>query len=162
VVSPTNPQPASAESRLAALGIKLPPAPTPLGSYLESVQTGNLLFLSGVLPVIGHEPKFIGRLGGKYDVEQGREAARLATLNVLSVVRSHLGSLDKVARVIKLTVYMAVEPDFIAQPKVADASSDLLRDVFGEDKLPVRMVLGVASLPLGVPVVVEAVFEVVA
>jgi enamine deaminase RidA (YjgF/YER057c/UK114 family) len=162
MVSPKGPQPASAEHRLAELGIELPPAPTPLGAYVESVQTGNLLYLSGVLPVIGHEPKFIGRLGREYNAEQGREAARLATLNVLSAARDHLGSLDKVTRVVKLTVYLAAEEDFFAQPEVADAASELLRDVFGEDKLPVRMVLGVASLPLGVPVVVEVVFEVTA
>ena len=162
MVSPKGPQPASAERRLAELGIELPPAPTPLGAYVESVQTGNLLYLSGVLPVIGHEAKFVGRLGREYNVEQGREAARLATLNVLSVARDHLGSLDKVTRVVKLTVYLATEADFYAHPKVADGASELLRDVFGEDKLSVRMVLGVASLPLGVPVVVEVVFEVTA
>ena len=160
MVSPKSPQPASAERRLAELGIELTPAPIPLGAYVESVQTGNLLYLSGVLPVIGHEPKFAGRLGREYNVEQGREAARLATLNVLSVARDHLGSLDKVTRVVKLTVYLATEESFLAQPKVADGASELLRDVFGEDKLPVRMVLGVASLPLGVPVIVEVVFEV--
>ena len=160
MVSPKSPQPASAERRLAELGIELTPAPIPLGAYVESVQTGNLLYLSGVLPVIGHEPKFVGRLGREYNVEQGREAARLAALNVLSVARDHLGSLDKVTRVVKLTVYLATEESFLAQPKVADGASELLRDVFGEDKLPVRMVLGVASLPLGVPVIVEVVFEV--
>jgi enamine deaminase RidA (YjgF/YER057c/UK114 family) len=160
MVSPKGPQPASAEHRLAELGIELPPAPTPFGAYVESVQTGNLLYLSGVLPVIGHESKFIGRLGKEYNAEQGREAARLATLNVLSAARDHLGSLDKVTRVVKLTVYLATEEGFFAHPKVADAASELLRDVFGKDKLPVRMVLGVASLPLGVPVVVEVAFEV--
>jgi enamine deaminase RidA (YjgF/YER057c/UK114 family) len=160
MVSSKSPQPASAERRLAELGIELTPAPTPLGAYAESLQTGNLLYLSGVLPVIGHEPKFVGRLGREYNAEQGREAARLATLNVLSAARNHLGSLDKVTRVVKLTAYLATEEDFVAQPKVADAASELLRDVFGEDKLPVRMVLGVASLPLGVPVVLEVLFEV--
>ena len=159
-MSSTGPQPASAERRFAQLGIELTPAPTPLGPYAESVQTGNLLYLSGVLPVIGHEPKFVGRLGREFNVEQGREAARLATLNVLSVARNHLGSLDKVTGVVKLTAYLATEEDFFAQPKVADAASELLRDVFGDDKLPVRMVLGVASLPLGVPVVLEILFEV--
>jgi len=160
MVSPKGARLASAERRLAELGIELTPAPTPLGAYAESVQTGNLLYLSGVLPVIGHEPKFVGRLGREYTAEQGREAARLATLNALSVARNHLGSLDKVTRVVKLTTYLAMEGDFFAQPKVADGASELLRDVFGEDKLPVRMVLGVASLPLGVPVVVEVLFEV--
>jgi len=160
MVSPKSPKPADAERRLAALCIELPLPPTPIGAYVESVQTGNLLYLSGILPVIGHEPKFMGRLGREYNVEQGREAARIATLNVLSAARNHLGSLDKVTRVVRLVAYIATEGDFYAQPKVADAASELLRDVFGEDKLPVRMVLGVASLPLGVPVVLEVLFEV--
>ena len=160
MVSPKSPKPANAERRLAALSIELPLPPTPIGAYVESVQTGNLLYLSGILPVIGHEPKFIGRLGREYNVEQGREAARIAALNVLSAARNHLGSLDKVTRVVRLIAYIATEGDFYAQPKVADAASELLRDVFGEDKLPVRMVLGVASLPLGVPVVLEVLFEV--
>jgi enamine deaminase RidA (YjgF/YER057c/UK114 family) len=143
MVSSKGPKPANAERRLA-----------------ESLQTGNLLYLSGILPVIGHEPKFVGRLGREYNVEQGREAARIAALNVLSAARNHLGSLDKVTRVVRLVAYLASEGDFFAQPKVADAASELLRDVFGEDKLPVRMVLSVASLPLGVPVVLEVLFEV--
>jgi len=119
-----------------------------------------MLHLSGILPVIGHVPKFVGRLGREYNVEQGREAALVAALNVLSAAREHLGSLDKVTRVVKLTAYLATEEDFLALPKVADAASELLRDVFGEDKLPVRMVLGVANLPLGVPVVLEVLFEI--
>jgi enamine deaminase RidA (YjgF/YER057c/UK114 family) len=160
MVSPKSPKPANAERRLAALCIELPLPPTPIGAYVETVQTGNLLYLSGILPVIGHEPKFIGRLGREYNVEQGREAARIAALNVLSAARNHLGSLDKVTRVVRLVAYIATEGDFFAQPKVADAASELLRDVFGEDKLPVRMVLGVANLPLGVPVVLEVLFEI--
>jgi enamine deaminase RidA (YjgF/YER057c/UK114 family) len=160
MVSSKSPQPASAERRLAELGIELTPAPTPLGAYAESLQTRNFLYLSGVLPVIGREPKFVGRLGREYNADQGCEAARLATLNVLSAARNHLGSLDKITRVVKLTAYLATDEGFVAQPKVADAASELLRDVFGEDKLPVRMVLGVASLPLGVPVVLEVLFEV--
>lgn len=159
-MSSKGPQPATAERRLAELGIDLTPAPTPIGAYVESLQTGNMLHLSGILPVIGHEPKFVGRLGRQYNVEQGREAARLAALNVLSAARKHLGSLDKVTRIVKLTAYLATEEDFLALPKVADAASELLRDVFGEDKLPVRMVLGVANLPLAVPVVLEVLFEI--
>jgi enamine deaminase RidA (YjgF/YER057c/UK114 family) len=153
-------QRASAERRLAELNIELTPAPSPIGAYVESLQTGNMLHVSGILPVIGREPKFVGRLGRPFNVEQGREAARLAALNVLSAARTHLGSLDKVARVVKLTAYLATDENFLALPKVADAASELLRDVFGEDKLPVRMVLGVASLPLGVPVVLEVLFEI--
>jgi enamine deaminase RidA (YjgF/YER057c/UK114 family) len=152
-------QPGSAERRLQELGIELTPAPTPFGAYVESVQTGNLLYLSGMLAV-GHEPRFVGRLGKEFDVEQGREAARIASLNVLSAAKKHLGSLDKVTKLVKLAVFLATEGDFFAQPKVADAASELLRDVFGSDKLPIRIVLGVASLPLGMPVELEVVLEV--
>jgi len=160
MVSPQGSQPTSAERRLQELGIELPAPPTPLGAYVESVQTGDLLYLSGMLPVVGHEAKFVGRLGKEFDVEQGRQAARIAALNALSTAKLHLGSLDRVTKVVKLAVYLAIEGDFSAHPKVADAASELLRDVFGEDKLPVRIVLGVTSLPLGLPVELEVVLEV--
>ena len=159
-MNPASSQPASAERRLAELRIELPPVPTPLGAYVESVQTGNLLYLSGMLPVVGHEPKFVGRIGREFDVEEGRAATRIATLNVLSTAKKHLGSLDRVTKVVKLGVYLATQGDFTAHAKVADAASELLRDVFGEDKTSVRIVLGVASVPLGLPVEVEVVFEV--
>ena len=153
-------EPADAEQRLKELGIKLPTPPEPFGTYAEAVQTGNLLFLSGMLPAIGHEPKFVGRLGKELDANAGREAVRIAALNVLSAARQKLGSLDKVTHVVRLCVYLATAGDFFDQPKVADAASELFRDVFGEDKTSVRMVLGVASLPLGMPVAVEVILEV--
>lgn len=155
-----NTQRASAESRFAALGIELTPVPTPFGPYVESVQVGNLLYLSGMLPAVGHEPKVVGKIGRELDIEQGREAATIAALNVLSATRKHLGTLNKVKRVVKLTVALATDGDFTAHPKVADAASELLRNVFGPDTLPVRMVYGVASLPLGMPVELEVVLEV--
>jgi enamine deaminase RidA (YjgF/YER057c/UK114 family) len=142
------------------LGIELTPPPTPFGAYVESVQTGNLLYLSGMLPAVGHEPKFLGRIGAELGVEQGREAARIAALNVLAAAREHLGSLDRITKVVKLAVYLATGADFTAHPKVADAASELLRDVFGEQSLPVRMVFGVASLPLGMPVELEVILEI--
>jgi enamine deaminase RidA (YjgF/YER057c/UK114 family) len=160
MVSPKGSQPVSAESRLQELGIELTPAPTPFGAYVETVQTGNLLFLSGMLPAVGHEPKFVGRLGKELDSEQGREATRIAALNVLSAARKHLGSLDKVTKIVRLGVYLATEGDFFSQPKVADAASELFRDIFGEDKTSVRLVFGVASLPLGMPVELEVILEV--
>ena len=153
-------RPATAEQRLKGLGIELPLPPTPFGAYAEAVQTGNLLFLSGMLPAVGHEPKFVGRLGKELDAKAGREAVRIAALNVLSATRQKLGSLDKVTHVVRLCVYLATHGDFFDQPKVADAASELFHDVFGEDKTSVRMVLGVASLPLGVPAVVEVTLEV--
>jgi enamine deaminase RidA (YjgF/YER057c/UK114 family) len=160
MVSGKDLQPPSAERRLQDLGIELPPSPTPFGTYVEAVQTGNLLFLSGMLPVIGHQPKFLGRLGKELDTNAGREAVRTAALNVLSAARQQLGSLDKVTHVVRLCVYLATYGDFFDQPKVADAASELFRDVFGEDKKSVRMVLGVASLPLGMPAAVEVILEV--
>jgi len=153
-------RPASAEQRLKELGIKLPAPPEPFGTYMEAVQTGNLLFLSGMLPTEGRGAKFIGRVGAEVDVEAGRKAAHLATLNVLAVARQHLGSLDKVTRVVRLGVSVATSGDFRDQPKVADAASELLQDVFGKEKSPCRLVYGVASLPLGVPVELEVILEV--
>jgi enamine deaminase RidA (YjgF/YER057c/UK114 family) len=151
---------ASAEQRLKELGIKLPAPPEPFGTYAEAVQTGNLLFLSGMLPTEGRGAKFIGRVGAEVDVEAGRKAAHLATLNVLAVARQHLGSLDKVTRVVRLGVSVATSGDVRDQPKIADAASELLQDVFGKDKSPCRLVYGVASLPLGVPVELEVILEV--
>ena len=127
---------------------------------MEAVQTGNLLFLSGMLPTEGRSAKFIGRVGAELDVETGRKAAYLAGLNALAVAREHLGSLDKVTRVIRLGVLVATAGDVRDQPKIADAASDLLQDVFGKDKNPCRMVYGVASLPLGTPVELELIFQV--
>jgi len=153
-------QPGSAERRLQELGIQLPAAPTPFGSYVEALQTGNLLFLSGMLPVVDHKPKYVGRLGKELDAEMGRDAVRAAAMGALATAREHLGSLDRVTRVVRLGVFLATSGDFFDQPRVADAASDLFRDVFGADKLAVRLVIGVASLPLGLPVELEVIFEV--
>ena len=149
-----------ADRRLQDLGIQLPAAPTPFGTYVETLQTGNLLFLTGMLPVVDHKPKYVGRLGKELDTEAGRDAAYTAALSALAAARKHLGSLDRVSRVVRLGVFIATHGDFYDQPRVADAVSDLFRDVFGSEKLPVRMVIGVASLPLGMPIQLEVIFEV--
>jgi enamine deaminase RidA (YjgF/YER057c/UK114 family) len=162
MVTRASSRPASAEERLKELGIILPLPPEPFGTYAEAVQTGNLLFLSGMLPTEGRAAKFIGRVGAELDVEAGRNAARLAALNALAVARQHLGSLDKVTRVVRLGVSVATLGDVREQPKVADGASDLLQDVFGKDKNPSRLIYGVASLPLGSPVELELIFEVAA
>ncbi|HSS98312.1 MAG TPA: RidA family protein [Terriglobales bacterium] len=153
---------ASAEQRLKDLGIDLPEPPQPFGTYAEAVQTGNLLFLTGMLPTEGRGAKFIGRVGAELDVPTARNAAQLAALNALAVAREHLESLDKVTRVVRLGVYIATVGDFRDQPKVADGASELLQSVFGKDKNPCRLVYGVASLPLGTPVELELIFEVAA
>ncbi len=153
-------QPGGADRRLEELGIRLPAASTPFGPYVETVQTGNLLFFSGMLPVVDHKPKYIGRLGKELDVEAGRDAVYTAALNVLASAREHLGSLDRVTRVVRLGVFIATSGDFYDQPRVADAASDLFRDVFGIEKASVRLVIGVASLPLGMPIELDVIFEV--
>ena len=153
------PRPTTAEQRLRQLGIKLPTPPEPFGIYAEAVQTGNLLFLTGMLPTVGREAKFIGRVGAELDVQTGREAAYLAALNGLAVARQHLGSLDRVTRIVRLGVSVATSGDVRDQPKVADGASELLQDVFGKSKNPSRLVYGVASLPLGTPVELEIIFE---
>jgi enamine deaminase RidA (YjgF/YER057c/UK114 family) len=149
-----------AERRLQDLGIQLPAPPTPFGTYVETVQTGNLLFFSGMLPVVDHKPKYIGRLGKELDAEAGRDAAYTAGLNILAAAKKHLGSLDRVTRVVRLGVFIATFGDFFDQPRVADAVSDLFRDVFGIEKTSVRLIIGVASLPLGMPIELDVVFEV--
>jgi enamine deaminase RidA (YjgF/YER057c/UK114 family) len=143
IVTTADSQPGGADRRLQDLGIQLPAAPTPFGTYVETAQTGNLLFLSGMLPVVDHKPKYVGRLGKELDTEAGRDAAYTAALSALAAAKKHLGSLDRVTRVVRLGVFMATHGD-----------------VFGIEKAPVRLVIGVASLPLGVPVELEVVFEV--
>jgi enamine deaminase RidA (YjgF/YER057c/UK114 family) len=151
---------ASAEQRLAELGIVLPPPPSPFGSYVEAVRSGNLVYFSGMVPVWGHEPIVRGRIGEDLTTEQGKLATEQAMLSGLAAAREFLGSLDHVTRIIKLTVYMATTQGFADHPKVADGATDLLLKLFGKEKLPVRIVLGVASMPLGMPVIVEFVLEV--
>jgi enamine deaminase RidA (YjgF/YER057c/UK114 family) len=153
-------RPASAEQRLKELGIELPVPPEPFGLYVEAVQTGNLLFLTGMLPTKGRAAKFIGRVGAELDAEVGHKAARLAALNALAVARQYLKSLDKVRRIVRLGVAVATSGDVREQPRVADGASEMLQEVFGKDKNPSRLVYGVASLPLGTPVELEVIFEV--
>jgi enamine deaminase RidA (YjgF/YER057c/UK114 family) len=145
----------SAEQRLQQLGIALPSAPKPLGAYVPAVQVGNLLFLSGTLPLEEGALKFRGRIGDELSLEEARSAARLAALNALALARQHLGSLDKVTRVVRLTVSLVTTPEFRDHAKVADGASELLASVFGADKASTRMVSGAASLPAGASVVTE-------
>ena len=138
----------------------MPTPPRPFGAYVTSVQSERLLFLSGMLPVLDHKPRYIGRLGQELDTESGRDALRTASMNALSVARAHLGTLDKVTRVIRLGIFLATAGDFLDHPKVADAASELFQSVFGKEKTSVRMVLGVVSLPLGMPVALDVILEV--
>jgi enamine deaminase RidA (YjgF/YER057c/UK114 family) len=142
------------------LGIELPQPPVPLGTYVEAVQTGNLLFLSGTLPLEQRKPKYLGRLGDGLHVEEGRDATRLAALNALAAARAHLGSLNRVTHVVRLAVSLVTTAEFRDHAKVADAASEVLADVFGPERISTRAVCGVMTLPVGVCVVVELVLEV--
>lgn len=148
------------EQRLKELGIDLPQPPKPLGAYVETLQTGNLLFLSGTLPVEAGKPKYLGRIGDSLSVEDGQRAARLAALNAIALAKEHLGLLNKVMRVVRLGISLVTTQDFREHPKVADAASELFLRVFGTDKMSTRLVLGMATLPLGMCVEVEVILEV--
>ena len=147
-------------SRLSELRIMLPAPPTPLGTYVESSGTGNLLFLSGTLPVVNRRLAIAGRLGANLSVKEGQEAARIAALNALAVAKEHLGDLDRLKKLVKLTVLMATTEQFTEHAAVADGASDLFAAIFGPEAGHVRLVYGVYSLPIGAPVIVDTIFEI--
>ncbi len=149
-----------AEDRIVELGIHLPDAPTPFGAYVPAVQTGNLLFLSGMLATSGHAATVVGVVGKDVDLTAGRAAAYTTALNALALTRTQLGSLNRVSHVVRLGVYVAATPEFKDHAKVADGASELFRDVFGEKTVSSRLVIGAASLPLGSPVELEVILEV--
>jgi enamine deaminase RidA (YjgF/YER057c/UK114 family) len=151
---------AKPNARLREFGLVLPTAPTPLGAYVEASQVGSLLFLSGTLPVVNRKLSITGRLGENLSVEQGREAVRIASMNALAVAQQHLGDLDRVKKLVKLTVVLATTDQFVEHAAVADGASDLFVQLFGTENGHVRMVYGVQSLPIGTPVVVEVIFEI--
>lgn len=147
-------------ARLRDLGIVLPVPPTPLGAYVESSDAGHLLFLSGMLPVVNGALAIAGRLGDTLSVEDGREAARIAALNALAAAKQHLGDLDRLQKLVKLTVLMATTEPFVEHASVADGASDLFVKVFGPEKGHVRLVYGVQSLPVGAPLIVDTIFAI--
>jgi enamine deaminase RidA (YjgF/YER057c/UK114 family) len=149
------------EDRLAELGIELPPPPQPLASYVPVAITGGLAFVSGQVPLVEGKPLWSGKLGDGLDVATGAEAARRCALQALSALRSELGSLDRVKRIVRLGVFVASAPGFTDQPKVANGASDLLAEVFGDSGRHARAAVGVSELPLGAPVEVEMLAEVV-
>jgi enamine deaminase RidA (YjgF/YER057c/UK114 family) len=150
----------SPEDKLKTLGIDLPGAPSPLGSYVPCVQSGNLIFISGMLPLMKGALTRQGRVGEDVGIDEAREDARTATINALSVLKSHAGSLDRVKRCVKITGYIASAPAFSEQPKVLNAASDLIFDIFGEAGRHARVAVGVSVLPLNSPVEIELIFEV--
>ena len=150
----------SAEARVVELGLKLPPPPKPGGVYKPVVIVGNLCYVSGHGPLKDDGTMISGRVGADLDKEAGYQAARQVGLTILTTLRTQLGSLDRVKRVVKLLVFVNAIPGFTDQPKVANGASDLMVKVFGDKGKHARSAVGAGSLPLNVAVEVEAVFEV--
>ncbi|MGH3933716.1 MAG: RidA family protein [Pseudonocardiaceae bacterium] len=149
----------SASSRLAELGLVLPPVATPAGVYLPAVRSGSLVFTAGQLPLVDGALAVTGKLGAEIGTERGRELARICTLNALAAVHGVVG-LDAVVRVVKVVGFVASAPGFTAQPAVLNGASELLGEVFGAAGAHARSAVGVAELPLGAPVEVELIVEV--
>ncbi|WP_207478208.1 RidA family protein [Arenibaculum pallidiluteum] len=151
----------SIESRLAQLGIELPQPAAPAAAYVPTIRTGNLVYVSGQLPVWNGEIRFKGKVGATVTVEQAQEAARLCALNLLAQVHAACGgSLDAVRRCVKLGGFVASGPDFYDHPKVVNGASQLMLDVLGDAGRHARFAVGAPALPFDVPVEVDAVFEV--
>lgn len=147
-------------ARLRELGIELPDAPAPLGAYVPAVEAGPFLFLSGMLPLAHGKLAFTGRFGADINVALGRDAARLAALNALSVVSHSRPGLDRVAGVVRLGIAMATTVDFVHHAAVADGASELFAQIFGKDPGHTRLIAGVQSLNLGSPLAIEAIFRI--
>lgn len=149
------------EQRLEELRLELPAVPSPVASYVPVVVAGDLAFVSGQVPLEGGRLLWSGKLGRELDVEKGQQAARRCALQGLAALRAELGSLDNVRRVVKVTVFVASAEGFIEQPKVANGASDLLVEVFEEAGVHARAAVATPELPLGAPVEVELIAQVV-
>ena len=150
----------TAEERLAELGLTLPTDTAPLATYVPAVRTGNLVFTSGQLPRIDGELTHTGKVGAGVTPEQAKEAAQACALNAIAAVKAEIGDLAKVRRVVKVVGFVASAPDFTGQPGVVNGASELLGAVFGDAGVHARSAVGVAALPLDVPVEVEMIVEV--
>lgn len=150
----------SAENKLKDLGITLPSTPKPVANYVPALRLGEILFTSGVLPMKEGKLVFEGKLGKELTVEQGQEAARLALLNALAIVKQEVGNLEKVVRIIRLTGHVTSAPGFVQQPAVLNGASDLLVAIFGETGRHTRAALGAAELPLNSPIELELIVQI--
>lgn len=149
-----------AEEKLASLGLELPPAPTPLGVYKPYLIDGKYLYLSGHGPVQSDKSLIIGRIGRELDMEAGKLAARQVGLTMLSTIKTHVGSLDKVKRVIKVLGMVNCTPEFERHPYIINGCSELFAAIWGEENgIGVRSAVGFGSLPDNIPVEIEALFE---
>ncbi|MBS0452656.1 MAG: RidA family protein [Proteobacteria bacterium] len=153
-------EPASAEERLKALDIELPPAPTPAANYVTATQSGRMVFLAGQGPIVAGEVKYRGKVGRELSEEEGYQAARLTILNSLAILRNHAGSLDRVTRILKVLAWVNCVDGFQRQHLVMNGASDLLVQVFGERGAHARSAVSAHELPFGIAVEIELVAEV--
>jgi enamine deaminase RidA (YjgF/YER057c/UK114 family) len=149
-----------AEARLAELKLVLPPAPKPVATYVTAIQHGDLIYVSGHGPLRSDGTLITGKLGADMDVAAGQAAARQTGLAILSTLRAHLGSLDKIERLIKSLGMVNSTPQFHDHPKVINGYSDLMKDVFGDAGVGTRSAVGMVALPAGIAVEIEAIFQV--
>jgi enamine deaminase RidA (YjgF/YER057c/UK114 family) len=149
----------SVAARLKELGLTLPPVVPPVAAYVPAVQTGNLVYTSGQLPMVDGELPAVGKVGAQVTAEQGKELARTCALNALAAIDALVG-IDSVVRVVKVVGFVASSPDFTGQPGVINGASELLGEVFGDKGRHARSAVGVAALPLDAPVEVELIVEV--
>jgi enamine deaminase RidA (YjgF/YER057c/UK114 family) len=149
----------SYEQKLTQLGLALPAPPRPVANYVPVVRTGDLLFLSGVLPSRDGQLIMTGKLGQNLSIDQGMEAARVAVLNGLSIIRQEAGSLDRVKRIVKMVGHIASAPGFTDQPQVLNGASDLLVSLFGDAGRHARVAVGAAELPRQAPIEIELIVE---
>lgn len=152
--------PGTPTENLRRLGLRLPPAPKPVASYVPYVRTGNLVFVSGQIPLKEGKPAFTGKVGKDLTVPQAQEAARLCVLNSLAIVQDAVGSLEKVRRIVRVVGHVAVAPGFTDVHVVTNGASDLLVEIFGDKGRHSRLALGAAELPLNVPFELDLVCEV--
>jgi len=149
------------DARLKELGIELPAPPAPVASYVPTVASGNLVYVSGQVTLGPHGLEYVGKVGDKISLDDGKAAARLCAVNVIAQVKAACGGdLDRVRRCVKVTVFVNAVPDFTQHPEVANGASDLFQQVFGEAGRHSRAAVGAGSLPRGVACEVEAVFEI--
>jgi enamine deaminase RidA (YjgF/YER057c/UK114 family) len=149
-----------AEARVAELKLVLPPAPKPVATYVTAIQHGDLIYVSGHGPLRSDGTLITGKLGADMDVEAGQAAARQTGLAILSTLRAHLGSLDKIERLIKSLGMVNSTPQFHDHPKVINGYSDLMKDIFGDAGVGTRSAVGMVALPAGIAVEIEAIFQV--
>lgn len=145
--------------RLAELGIELPAVATPAGAYVPALTSGNLVFTAGQIPLVDGQLMATGKVGAEIDVDFAKQIARRCALNAVAAVKSVIGDLDRVTRVVKVVGFVSSSPDFTQQPQVINGASELLEQIFGEKGIHARSAVGVAVLPLDAPVEVELVVE---